>query len=204
MMASKGQEIEVKFLLSDLPGLERRVKEKCARLEAPRVHEVNLRFDTPDRKLEHSEQVLRLRQDTRARMTYKGPGRDQEGAQLRQELEFTVSDFDMTRALFEALGYEVSVMYEKFRTTYDLRLVQVSLDEMPYGDFVEIEGPDGKTIQKAAQELSLDWEQRITDSYMVLLDRVRSNMGLTFRDLTFQNFQGIEVPASALGENIGD
>ena len=55
--------------------------------------------------------------------------------------KFEVSSFDNAKALLEALGYRVSVMYEKYRTTYDWGGCEVTLDEMPYGDFAEIEGP---------------------------------------------------------------
>ena len=36
-----------------------------------------------------------------------------------QELEFTVGDFDMARAFLQALGYQVSMIYEKYRAGYD-------------------------------------------------------------------------------------
>ena len=125
---------------------------------APRVHEVNLRFDTPDQSLSCTGKVLRLRQDTRARVTYKGEGNVEGGARLRQELEFTVSDFDTAKALFEALGYQVYTMYEKYRTTYKLGNVEVVVDELPTGDFLEIEGPDSESIRGVADQLELDWE----------------------------------------------
>ena len=70
---------------------------------------------------------------------------------------------------------------------------------MPYGPFAEIEGPDGAAIQSAAALLGLDWEARILDSYTVLFEQVRQALGFTFRDLSFENFKGIEVPPQALG-----
>ncbi len=198
------QELEVKFYLSDLPALEERLKALGARLVQPRMHEVNLRFDTSVGELARSFRVLRLRQDTAARVTYKGPGSEQGGARLRQELEFTVSDFDTARALFEALGYEVYLMYEKFRATYALEGVLVTLDEMPYGSFAEIEGPDGESIQAAAEKLGLDWSKRILDSYTALFDRVQEGLGLKFRDLSFENFKGVKVSADTLRVNPAD
>ncbi len=135
----------------------------------PRTHEVNLRFDTPDQALTRSLQVLRLRQDSKARLTYKGPGRDEGGVRLRQEIEFIVSDFDEARSLFEALGYEIAMMYEKYRTVYELGEVHVTLDEMPFGAFAELEGPDPTSIQAAAQRLGLNWQARVLDSYTAII-----------------------------------
>jgi adenylate cyclase class 2 len=212
-MSFSDKELEVKFYLPDLQALEARLKALGAWLVQPRVLETNLRFDTADDSLRRSYRVLRLRQDIDAHVTYKGPGTVQDGVRVRQEYEFIVSDFSAAKALFEALGYQVSLMYEKYRAVYTLEMppdlkpppllstsqVLVTLDEMPYGNFMEIEGPDGTSIRAAAEILGLDWDERILDSYIALFDRLRAHMGLTFRDLSFANFKGIRVPAEALG-----
>jgi adenylate cyclase class 2 len=198
-MSATGQELEVKFYLPDLPALEKRLADQGAVLEQPRVHEVNLRFDTPTQALSQTYRVLRLRQDTQARVTYKGPGVEQDGVQQRQELEFVVSDFATAQAVFEALGYQVALMYEKYRTTYSLGKVLVVLDEMPYGNFMEIEGPDGGSIQKATRLLGLEWEKRILGSYVFLFERLKQVKGWAFRDLSFRNFAGKVVSEEDLG-----
>lgn len=198
-MSASGQELEVKFYLLDLPALEERLRAAGANLVQPRVHEVNLRFDTPQEDLSRSYRVLRLRQDTEARLTYKGPGVEQDGIRLRQELEFAVSDFSTAQAFLEALGYRVIWMYEKYRTTYALGEVLVVLDELPYGNFIEIEGPDGASIQKAAGRLGVDWQKRILESYAFLFERLRQAQALPFRDLSFANFAGRSVSAADLG-----
>lgn len=198
------QELEVKFYLQGLEQVEARLISMGARLEQARVYERNLRFDTPSGELSQTARVLRLRQDTRARVTYKGPGQVQEGVRARLEIEFSVDDFEAARALFEGLGYQVRVMYEKYRATYSVEGVLVTLDEMPYGYFAEIEGPDGASIHSLAERLNLDWEARIFDSYMVLFDRLRGALGLTFRDLTFENFKGLPAPAAALQVRLAD
>jgi adenylate cyclase class 2 len=87
---------------------------------------------------------------------------------------------------------------------YRLQGVLVTLDEMPYGFFVEIEGPDGTSIQDVAARLGLDWGKRILDSYTVLFERVRLALGLNFRDLSFANFKGITVSPQALGVSLAD
>ena len=203
-MASKDKELEVKFYMVDLPGLKKKLEGKGAQCVQERVHEVNLRFDTANEDLKRSFQVLRLRKDRDCRLTYKGPGQIQEGVRLRKELEFTVSDFDTAKAFLEALGYQVVLMYEKYRAVYALGEVLVTLDEMPYGHFAEIEGPGGEAIQQAALRLGLDWETRILDSYMVLFDRARSALGFTFRDLSFDDFISLPVSAAALGVRQAD
>lgn len=203
-MSTKNQELEVKFYVTDLEALERRIIEHRAHLVQPRTHEFNLRFDTRDGELKRNYQVLRLRKDNAARLTFKGPGEEQDGARLRRELEFVVSDFSTAKELFEALGYIVDVMYEKYRTVYELEKVLVTLDEMPYGRFAEIEGPDGDSIRNAAELLKLDWQARILDSYMVLFDRARSALGLEFQHLSFENFESIDVHPGSLDVHAAD
>lgn len=203
-MSGTGQELEVKFYLSHPARLQTRLEALGARLEQPRTYEINLRYDTPTLDLLQSGRLLRLRQDTAARITYKGPGRVEGGARLRQELEFVASDFAMAQAVIEALGYQVMMMYEKQRATYALGEVLVTLDEMPYGNFAEIEGPDGERIQHAAAQLGLDWQQRILESYTVLFDQVKQNLGLTFRDLSFENFSGMAISPVAMGVQPAD
>jgi adenylate cyclase class 2 len=171
---------------------------------APRVLEVNLRFDTPDRSLTAAGKVLRLRRDTKSRVTYKGVGRLEGGAHLRQELEFTVSDFDTAKALFETLGYQIYTIYEKYRTTYKMDNVEVVVDELPTGDFLEIEGPDSESIKRAARQLGLNWEAGIMESYTVMFEHLKGRLGLTFRDLSFENFKGLEISPEDLGVTIAD
>ncbi len=197
-------ELEVKFYLADLPALEAHLRAQGARLVQGTLHEVNLRFDTPDRGLTRSYQVLRLRQDNAAHLTYKGPGEIKEGVRLRQEIEFSVSDFDAARDLLLALGFEVSVMYEKYRTTYSLDEVEVTLDQMPYGDFAEIEGPDPASIHRASERLGLDWERRGLESYTALFERLRAALGFTFQDLAFHNFRDLKITPADLGMQPAD
>ena len=202
-MSSSDQELEVKFYLSRRREMEAKLI-SMGQVSAPRVHEVNLRLDTADLSLLSTGRLLRLRRDARARVTYKGVGSEVGGSRLRQELEFTVSDFDTALALFDALGYQVYMMYEKYRTTYQLGNVEVALDEMPTGDFLEIEGPDSESIRSAALQLELNWEARILDSYTVLFERTRERLGFNFRDLSFENFKGMIISPASLGVRIAD
>ena len=203
-MSNSDQELEIKLYISDLPALKIQIEALGARMVKTRVHEYNLRFDTRDGQLTSTAQVLRLRQDTAARLTYKGPGEMVDGVRSRKEIEFTISDFDAAKNFFEALGYQVSVIYEKYRTTYELQDVEVTLDEMPYGDFTEIEGQDTDTINAVADRLGINRHTSITGSYTVLFERLRAVLGFTFRDLTFENFGNLEVTPADLGVTPAD
>ena len=198
------QELEVKFYLKNSAAIEKKLKHEGANLVQPRIFETNLRFDTPGEDLARDGKVLRLRQDARALLTYKGPNQPNQGVSIRQEIEFLVSDFSAARHLIEALGYQIAVVYEKYRTTYMIGKTEVVLDELPYGDFVEIEGPDAHAIQEVALTLGLAWETRSTDSYIGLFNQLCAKRNLAFRDLTFANFEEIEVTPEELGLQYAD
>lgn len=197
------QEIEAKFFVQNLDELQRRLETLGARLAKPRVRELNLRFDTEEDSLRQSGRVLRLRQDAVARITYKESSQVQNGALSRRELEFTVSDFGAAREFLEALGYKISFIYEKYRTTYRLDELEVDLDEMPYGKFVEIEG-QASPLESAAAKLELKWDTSIHLSYSQLFEGLRSKRNLSFRDLTFENFKDLQVSPTDLGVQPAD
>lgn len=198
------QEIEVKFYVADLVALEQRVQVLGGALCQERVHETNLRFDTAEGDLKREKKVLRLRQDTASRLTYKGPDDVKGGARARVEIEITVSDFASARAFLEALGYRVIMTYEKFRTVYELDGMEIALDELPYGRFVEIEGKEPQKIQELSERLGLNWEARLSHGYNAMFDRLCERRGLNFVDLSFENFEGLTVTAADLDAQPAD
>jgi adenylate cyclase, class 2 len=199
-----GRETEAKFYLSDLEKVRTRLHALKARLIQERVLERNTRFDLPGARLRAEGRVLRLRQDTETRLTYKGPSQADGGTLSRQEVEFTVGDFDKARQFLEGLGYRKLVYYEKYRTVYEIAGAHVMLDELPYGNFVEVEGEDTSDIREAAEELGLDWRATIETSYHSLFDRVRESLDLKLEDLSFENFIQIRVLPEHLGVRPAD
>jgi adenylate cyclase class 2 len=146
-----------------------------------------------------SFQTLRLRQDKICRLTWKGAGDPAGEVSAREELEVEVSDLDTARAILEGLGFELMLVYEKYRSAYMLGDVEISLDEMPFGNFCEVEGPDIESIKKTADLLDLDWEKRSTLSYLALFNNLKEKLSMAMRDLTFDSFMGIKIYQRDLG-----
>jgi adenylate cyclase class 2 len=194
MMANNNSytETEVKLFVPDLHTIQQRLDALGATLKAARVYERNVRYDDAERALTPRGVVVRLRQDTRVRLTYKDEGTVENGIVSRYEAEVQVSDFATMEAILGKLGYTPYLIYEKYRTTYELDGAEVVLDEMPYGNFVEIEG-DKDSIERVIEALELRAARRYEGSYAVLFERVRRKLGLTFTDLTFANFAGVTV-----------
>ncbi|MCW5874394.1 MAG: class IV adenylate cyclase [Anaerolineales bacterium] len=193
------KELEVKFHVADPAEIERRLVAASAVLLHPRTHEYNLRFDSATGALSQANSMLRLRRDSASHMTFKGPSTTLGGVLARQEIEFDVSNFMQAQKLIEALGFGSKFMYEKYRTTYVMNGLKVTLDEMPYGYFVEIEGTEPEPIRAAAQPLGLDWELRLPETYISIFRRLKDLYGLRFTDLSFENFMGVEVSLERAG-----
>jgi adenylate cyclase class 2 len=94
--------------------------------------------------LDERNAVLRLRKiGDVTLLTYKERVENQPESDFKHKTEFetVVSDVDATERIIEKLGYRLSVVYEKHRKTWHLGNVEVVLDELPFGLYMEIEGP---------------------------------------------------------------
>lgn len=181
-------EIEVKFFLENLQTVRQKLLD-CATLIEPRLFETNLRYEDESRSLIRAGKLLRLRKDRGCRLTFKSrTHHHQQQFKIHHELEVDVSDCDTMNAILQQIGFQVVQVYEKQRETFSLHDALVCLDSMPYGDFLEIEGP-GNSILKVADQLGLIWEERILDNYLSIFDLLRKKAGLPFKDVTFENFK---------------
>jgi adenylate cyclase class 2 len=202
-MTPRDEEIEVKFYVRKLESLPARVLQAGGQLLAPRTYEYNLRFDTTDRSLENSGRLLRLRREQRCYLTYKADTHVENGALRQREIELEVGDFDICLRLIQGLGYEIVFIYEKYRTTYACGGCRVMLDELPLGQFVEIEG-DRPEIEELAGKLGLKWQCAIPRSYHALFEDMRRGAQESVRDLTFENFAGRVIETHDLGVTPAD
>ncbi|RMG71741.1 MAG: CYTH domain-containing protein [Chloroflexi bacterium] len=197
-------ETEIKLLVDDLNIVHQRLIAVGARLIKPRVFERNIRYENADNTMTKQHKLIRLRVDDRVRLTYKEPApqRD-EVTTTRLELEVTVDDFDTMDLILRKMGYHPYLIYEKFRTTYELYKAEIVLDELPYGSFVEVEG-EPQIIQQVIDTLQLNKARRFKTNYVTLFERVKQYLALDCQDLLFANFEGVQVPLSAFDPPDGD
>ncbi|MCA9976162.1 MAG: class IV adenylate cyclase [Anaerolineales bacterium] len=188
-------EVEVKFLAVDLEQVRAKLAEVGAVLTKARVYERNVRFDTADEALRQRDELLRLRQDTAVTLTFKGrslEAEQQSEAKVREELEVQVSDYETAVAIIQRLGFTPQQVYEKYRETWRLHDVEIVLDELPFGQFIELEGTEA-AIKETAVQLNLPWETRIVSNYLALMAAIKQRHNLPFDDLTFANFAGLPI-----------
>jgi len=185
-------ETEVKFFLKDVNVIRNRII-KLGAGSVGRVFETNIVFEDKNKSLIQKNSLLRLRQDTKTTLTFKSrpPVRDEHFKTLR-ELEIEVSDFSTTKLILESLGFHNEMIYEKWRETLMLNSTTFCIDTMPFGDFLEIEGPK-KDIKKLASRINLEWRKRIIFNYHEVFDLIKEQFNLSFSDVTFSNFNNVKV-----------
>ncbi|GAB4503004.1 MAG: class IV adenylate cyclase [Anaerolineales bacterium] len=191
-------EIEAKFYVHHLPAIAARLQALGALCVVPRQLETNLRFDDPQRRLQAEHKVLRLRRYDEARLTFKRGKKSENGVSTREEIEVSVSNFEQTRVLLEGLGFQVFFTYEKYRAMYEMETASITLDELPFGNFVEIEAESGAAIRCLAERLGLNPAAASAESYQGLFERLKNTHGLTAQNLTFDEFSGLKISPETL------
>jgi len=187
-------EIEVKFYLADLEGIRNKILKLGAKSKG-RLFETNIRYEDKINSLIKKKSLLRLRQDEKATFTLKSsPPVKSKDYKIVNELEVEVSDFATMDQILKTLGFHPEQKYEKWRETIVLDQTVFCLDSMPYGDFLEIEGQE-KDIRYYASKLDLNWQKRIIFNYLSIFEIMRKNLNLDFNDLTFNNFETVDVDA---------
>ncbi len=184
-------ETEVKFYLPDRKIIRNRIIELDAD-NMGRTFETNIVFEDLEKNLIRKKSLLRLRKDTKTTLTFKSePIVNDNQFKIFRELEVEVSDFSTMKNILEFLGFQEEQIYEKWRETFVLNDTTLSLDAMPYGDFLEIEGQK-EHIKKLSTEIGLPWEKRILLNYLAIFEIIREKLKLPFSDVTFSNFESIK------------
>ena len=85
--------------------------------------------------------VLRMRKiGDKTILTYKQ--RIENAADVKQQIEYetVVEKAEEMEMIIESLAFTKALVYEKRRQSWQFRLVEVVLDELPFGQYMEIEG----------------------------------------------------------------
>jgi adenylate cyclase class 2 len=176
-------EIEAKFWVPELDDLRRKVLAAGGRPVTSRILEHNERFDVPEGRLRRGGEVLRLRRDRECTLTYK---RALSSAEERSEIEVRIDDLEAARAVLFGLGFVLIFIYDKYRQVLALDDTLIMLDELPFGSFVEIEGPSLQAIGRSAAALGLEWDRRVSRSYLSIYEALRQRLGLPDEHATFE------------------
>ena len=148
-------EIEKKYRLTD-----QQRESVNARLSALNVtpnateFETNTLYRHPN--IDFDNAVLRLRRvGDHATLTFKKRFASESPIKRQLEEETEVIDAEATERILGHLGFVPSLIYEKRRQTWKYAETEITVDELPFGWFMEIEGEEND-IERVERALSID------------------------------------------------
>lgn len=191
------QEVEIKFQVSDLRALTRKLRSAGFRPITPRTHEMNTLYDLPGSVLRNRKELLRIRKyGSEWKLTHKS-GSTRQRHSSREELETGVEDGNTMHKILEALGYSSSFRYEKLRAEWTDGKGQVVVDETPIGNFCEIEGK-ARWIDATAKKLGVRREDYITKNYATLFSEWKQQTRSRAEEMTFKAIKIHKVKSPTL------
>ncbi len=153
-------EIEKKYRLSE--------EQKQFVLES--LHEFEAKYEGEDFEentiygggiLDEKRAVLRIRKtQDKTILTFKQRIKSEFDIKQQIEHESEVAKAEEIEKIIESLGFVPRLVYEKRRKTWQFRQVEIVLDELPFGLFMEIEG---SITAIAEAEMILDIEDFTTE-----------------------------------------
>lgn len=152
-------EVEIKFLEINKDEIIR----KLEKLGAKKVFEgyiTDLFFDFDDMNLTKNGKLLRLRKmGNNTKLTFKEKI-SKDRFKVTEELELTVSDFEIMKNILENLGLKIIWKVEKHRISFVLGDVNFEIDTY-FGipTLLEIEAQDETTLEKYVKLLDLSLEK---------------------------------------------
>ena len=186
-------EIEVKLACDNLDRLLSAGFE--LRPSRARHFEDNWLLDSADQMLFKRGDALRVRSvEGRGWVTYKGAVSESADSilKVREEIETETSEPERMIELFERLGFHRAFRYQKYRTIYELLLdgkeVEVTFDETPMGNFIEIEGDEARVLS-ILERAGFSAEEIIRESYPELQAARCRSAGIPLEDLVFNSGQ---------------
>ncbi len=181
------RETEVKIAVDDAEEIAGLLRARGAVARRPREMEDNVLFDREGGELSRQGKLLRLRRvGSRAVLTVKAPaiGAASGAYKVRRELETVVENPDALAAALAEIGFRPVWRYQKWRRTFALEGAEVTVDELPLGTFLEIEG-EPQAIDRAAGALGFGRDRYETASYRELHERDCRAAGRSVGDLVF-------------------
>ena len=164
------QEIEAKVLNIDIAQVEA-ILIKIGAVKASEQFFKSATFDYPGFPLDKEAAWVRMRDDGKEVMiAYKkrlGVNDMQKGLNDTgmEEIEFQVSDFDLTTQFLLKIGMVIKFSQEKKRVTYKKGDVTFDIDTWPrLNPYIEIEAPTWEDVDTAILELGFSLDQKVITS----------------------------------------
>lgn len=178
-MAENNREVEIKFKVPNVEALRNKLGNLGAK-NLGRVFERTVRFDTPAGDLEKSNKFVRVRTGFKSVITFKQKLKEDKDFKVRKEIEFQIEDSRKMEEILVSLGFTKKLIMEKIREKWLLPKVEVVIDELPFGNFMEIEGSKDY-IKTTADRLGLKLSDGLIQSYWELWQKTGGTGNIVFK-----------------------
>lgn len=175
-------ETEIKLKVDDLELLMENLKNKAEFLGE--AFQKTIRFDTPDRDLERKGIFLRVRSGFENVITLKKKIETASGVFAREEIEVDIKDIDKMAKILSDLGFNRQWIMEKYRSEWKYNNLILSVDKLPFGDYLEIEGKEDE-IEQAAKEFGFNFKNKIISSYWDIFAEYKKQHGIVEENIVF-------------------
>ncbi len=184
------KEIEVKILEIDPAKVEKKLIDLGAKKTFSGI--VRVRYFDKNGEIKKKNDLLRVRQfcadkdgqKEKTEVCYKANKHTKNGYKVCDEYNLQGADFDESVAFLENLGFEITCSYEKKRTVFKYKNLEVVIDEYPkIPPFIEIEGADEAAVESLILDLDLEKNERSVHAIGGLLKEKYPHVqldGLTF------------------------
>lgn len=194
MTTKNNIETEYKFLIKDKNNLILKLDGmvKDSRKKKNRQYQSNTMFDNSSGLMKTTNGRIRVRvlgETGEKVLTYKKPIDSEDGAKREIEYEIKFVDFsDNVEKILEMMEFLSSTSYERYQTKWTIGSTQISLDEYPFADFLEIEG-EKEEITKIAVKLGYPVSDGLIKPVDTLFQEWRKERGLPFKpQMRFDDF----------------
>lgn len=149
--------------------------------------EKTIRFDTPNMDFEKAGKFIRCRSGFHNTITLKEKIKNSDpNVRARKETEFDIEDIEKMKYILESLGLTHTMTMEKYRQNWQLDKVSITLDELCFGIFMEIEGEETE-IENTCKLLGVNPNEKILVTYWELWKEVSDKKDIVFdNDYNFQ------------------
>ncbi len=160
-------EIEKKYRLTEEQRMQTIERLKSLSAESSeKEFEVNTIYRNAT--LEAENAIVRLRRvGKKALLTYKKRFTSESSIKRQLEEETEVADADTVARILLQLGLTPLLVYEKYRTTWRYDGTDITIDDLPFGWFMEIEG-DEEAIKRVELQLRVEGLQAEEATYPAL------------------------------------
>ena len=181
---------EIKFEIDNVNDFINQLREKSIVLIGG-YKEKTVRYDNADSSLEREGKFIRVRSGIKNVVSIKEKinncDNDDDNFLKRNDIEVEVSDIKKIQYILEQIGLHKTFTMEKYRLKWKYNDdVELNLDELPFGVFLEIHGNE-KDVLEASKDLGLNVKNAKKGTYWDIFEEFKNknNINSSIKNIEF-------------------